>query len=83
MRSESSLTSGWRKKLLAPGWFGAGIRARMAAAVGSMRAAGMVLSGKGRPVSGSRTAPAKRPCRSAAVGTRVTRVTPRVIRVPS
>ena len=55
----------------------------MAAATGSQRSAGTTFPGKGRPVSGSRTAEEKRPRRSSAVGTRVSRTTPRVMRVPS
>ena len=48
-----------------------------------MREAGITLPGKGWPVRGSRTAVVNWPARSAAVGTRVRRVTPRVIRVRS
>ena len=55
----------------------------IAAANGSMRPVGIVLFANGSPVSGSRTADVKMPARSSAVGTRVSRVTPRVIRVPS
>ena len=55
----------------------------IAAATGSKRSRGMVLFGKGWPVSGSRTVPAKIPLRSSGVGTRVMRVTPLVMRVPS
>jgi hypothetical protein len=55
----------------------------MAAASGTIRFAGIVLLGNGWPVSGSRTVVVKMPCRWAAVGTFVMRVTPRVILVPS
>ena len=55
----------------------------IAAAYGSMRSAGIWLLAKGSPVSGSLTGEVKMPARSSAVGTRVRRVTPRVIRVPS
>ncbi len=55
----------------------------MPAAYESMRSAGMTLPGNGRPVVGSLTADVKMPARSSAVGTRVRRVTPRVMRVPS
>ena len=48
-----------------------------------MRLAGMGLFGNGWPVSGSRIVQVKMPARSAVVGTRVMRVTPRVMRVPS
>ena len=72
-----------RKKLFAPGWFGSGTRPMIAAAYGSIRPVGIVLFANGRPVSGSRTDEVKTPARSSAVGTRVRRVTPRVIRVPS
>ena len=77
------MRSGARKKLLAPAWLGRGTRARIAAAYGSMRLAGMTLPGNGWPVSGSFTALVKIPLRWSAVGTLVTRVTPRVMRVPS
>jgi hypothetical protein len=76
--------SATRKKLFAPAWFGAGTRANMAADVGSMRLAGIVLFGKGWPVSGSRmVVEPNRPARWSRVGTFVMRVTPRVMRVPS
>ena len=55
-RSELSIRSAVRKKLLAPGWFGSGTSAMIAAAYGSIRLAGIVLLAKFSPVSGSRTA---------------------------
>ena len=75
--------SAMRMKLLAPAWFGSGTRARIAAAVGSMRLEGMVLLAKFNPVVGSLMAEVKIPLRWSAVGTLVMRLTPRVIRVPS
>ena len=83
-RSWLSVMSATRKKLFAPAWFGSGTRANMAADVGSMRLAGIVLPGKGWPVRGSRMAvDPKFPRRWSRVGTFVMRVTPRVMRVPS
>lgn len=82
-RSELSIRSAVRKKLLAPGWFGIGTSPMIPAAKGSMRDAGIWLFAKLSPVTGSRTADVKMPLRSSAVGTRVRRVTPRVMRVPS
>ena len=57
--------------------------AMIAAAYGSMRSAGIVLFGERQAGHRIRTAVVKMPARSSAVGTRVRRVTPRVIRVPS
>ncbi len=82
-RSALSIRSAVRKKLFAPGWFGSGTRPMMAAEYGSMRDAGIALFANGSPVTGSLIAEVKMPARSSAVGTRVSRVTPRVMRVPS
>ena len=62
---------------------GAGVSAKVLAAMGSIRLAGITLPGKFSPVTGSLMADVKIPFRSARVGTRVIRVTPLVIRVPS
>ena len=62
-RSLSSVMSGWRMKLLLPAAFGIGTIARIAAATGSMRDAGIVLLAKFCPVSGSRIAEVKTPLR--------------------
>ena len=57
--------------------------ARIAAATGSTRPEGIMLSANGWRVTGSTMVAVKRPARSSSVGTRVTRVTPRVMRVDS
>src|SRR5690348_3813761 len=82
-RSELSIRFALRKKLFTPDTFGIGTSDRIAAAYGSMRLDGIVLLSNARPVAGSFTADAKTPARSSAVGTRVRRLTPRVMRVPS
>jgi len=63
--------------------FGSGNRSMISRATGSIRSAGIVLFRNGRPVSGSRTVPAKMPWRSRAVGTTDGRMTPCVSRVAS
>jgi hypothetical protein len=70
-------------KLFVPVVFGSGRSARIFAATGSMRSAGMRLSEKGWPVCGSFTALVKMPARSSAVATRPARSTPFAMRVPS
>src|SRR5262245_58196333 len=82
-RSELSMRSAVRKKLLAPGWLGNGTSAMIDAAYGSIRFAGIMLFANGRPVVGSLIGDVKMQLRWSAVGTLVIRVTPRVMRVPS
>ena len=67
-RSELSIRSAVRKKLLAPGWFGSGTRLMIAAAYGSIRPAGIVLFGERQ--AGDRIAAPPREDAGALVGRR-------------